>query len=96
MTALMDEAGDTDTQIWVTEIGAPSDGDRGVGESAQADLIAEALELIDEDPRLGRAYLYTMYDIDLGQDNPGIPLRVAARPGGAEGDRPAAGGRHRR
>ena len=99
MTALMDEAGDTDTQIWVTEIGAPSDGDRGVGESAQADLIAEALELIDEDPRLGRAYLYTMYDIDLGQDNPeshfgllhapGEPKEIARRLAAGTGDEAA-------
>lgn len=81
MTALMDEYGDTDKQIWVTEIGAPSDGDRGVGESGQADLIAEALDLIGEDPRIGRAYLYTMYDIDLGRRNPESHFGLFRAPG---------------
>lgn len=55
--------------IWLTEFGAPTAGQGGVGEQEQAAMIAEALHLSWPDPMLGPLFIYTMYDLDFGAED---------------------------
>lgn len=66
---LMRSHGDGAKQIWLTEYGAPTGGEGGVSEQAQAEMIVEALRLTSSEPGLGPIFLYTMYDLDLGVDD---------------------------
>lgn len=54
-------------QIWITEIGAPTGGDVGVGEAAQAAIIDDGLNLAAEDPLMGPVFVYTHKDLHLGE-----------------------------
>lgn len=65
--ALMRSHGDGHKQIWLTEFGAPTAGEGGVGEREQAAMISEALRLSWPDPGLGPLFIYTMYDLDFGE-----------------------------
>lgn len=67
---MMAEHRDTTTPFWFTEFGAPTDGDRSVGEHEQKGMIAEAFNLAAADARIGPVFLYTLRDLDLGAGNP--------------------------
>lgn len=54
-------------QIWITEVGAPTGGDVGVGEAAQAAIIDDALNLAAEDPLMGPVFVYTHKDLHMGE-----------------------------
>ena len=56
-----------EAQIWITEIGAPTGGDVGVGEAAQATIIDDGLNLAAEDPLMGPVFVYTHKDLHLGE-----------------------------
>lgn len=66
---LMTAHGDGHKKIWLTEYGAPTASDRGVGEAEQAAMVTEAVEIAGREPNLGPVFLYTMYDIDLGAND---------------------------
>ncbi|AGF73602.1 cellulase family glycosylhydrolase [Corynebacterium halotolerans] len=66
---LMSSHGDGAKRIWLTEYGAPTGGDGGVSERAQADMVVEALRITSSESWLGPIFLYTMYDLDLGADD---------------------------
>lgn len=54
-------------QIWITEIGAPTGGDEGVGEEMQAAIIDDGLNLAAEDPLMGPVFVYTHKDLHMGE-----------------------------
>ena len=54
-------------QIWITEVGAPTGGDVGVGEEVQAAIIDDALNLAAEDPLMGPVFVYTHKDLHMGE-----------------------------
>ncbi|MGP6175224.1 cellulase family glycosylhydrolase [Corynebacterium sp. A21] len=66
---LLRENGDGGKKIWLTEYGAPTSGEGGVGEREQATMVSEALRLAWIDPTLGPIFIYTMYDLDFGEDD---------------------------
>lgn len=67
--AIMHSHGDYTRSIWLTEYGAPSAGEGGVGTALQADMVVEALQLTDDSRYLGPIFMYTMYDLDLGAED---------------------------
>lgn len=67
--ALMRSHGDGHKAIWLTEFGAPTAGEGGVGEREQAAMVSEALRLSWPDPGLGPLFIYTMYDLDFGEED---------------------------
>lgn len=79
--AIMRNHGDDERQIWLTEYGAPSAGDEGVGTTMQARMVVEALQLAAANPHLGPIYMYTMYDIDLGSADPESHFGLLYGPG---------------
>ncbi|QGU08517.1 Cellulase (glycosyl hydrolase family 5) [Corynebacterium occultum] len=78
---LMDSHGDGHKQVWLTEYGAPTGGNRGVGEREQAAMVTEAVELAAGSSNLGPVFLYTMYDIDLGASDPESHFGLMKAPG---------------
>lgn len=78
---MMDAHGDADKKIWLTEYGAPTGGENGVSERQQADMVVEALQLTVLDPRLGPIFMYTMYDLDLGINDPESYFGLMVGPG---------------
>lgn len=64
--ALMAEYGDGGKPIWLTEYGAPTAGDGGVGEERQAGMITEAVRMASHDPALGPLFVYTLVDSPVG------------------------------
>lgn len=67
--AIMHSHGDYTRSIWLTEYGAPSSGEGGVGTALQADMVVEALQLTDDNRSLGPIFMYTMYDLNLGAED---------------------------
>lgn len=61
--AIMNNHGDRERKIWLTEYGAPSEGDGGVGTEMQSQMVVEALEITEDSENLGPIFMYTMYDI---------------------------------
>lgn len=53
-------------KIWITEIGAPTGGDVGVGDAQQAAIITDGINLAAEDPVIGPVFIYTHKDLHLG------------------------------
>ncbi|MGD7003475.1 cellulase family glycosylhydrolase [Corynebacterium halotolerans] len=66
---LMRDNGDGGKRIWLTEFGAPTQGTEGVGEEEQSAIVTEALQLVADDPALGPIFMYTLYDLDLGEED---------------------------
>ncbi len=62
LRSVMTANGDTDTQIWITEVGAPSAGPNGVGLTAQADEVTQAVQNAECSPWIGALFVYTYQD----------------------------------
>lgn len=62
--AIMHSYGDREREIWLTEYGAPSEGNGGVGIEMQSDMIVEALQMTEDGDNFGPIFIYTMYDIN--------------------------------
>jgi polysaccharide biosynthesis protein PslG len=60
--SVMEANGDGLKQIWITEVGAPSDGPDGVGTAAQALEIAQVVESAKASPWIGETFFYTYQD----------------------------------
>jgi polysaccharide biosynthesis protein PslG len=59
---VMASHGDGRKPIWITEFGAPSGGPYGVGETAQATALTQAIDNAKKDRWIGALYLYTWQD----------------------------------
>lgn len=62
LRSVMIRNGDGNKPIWVTEFGAPSGGPGGVGESAQATALTQAVADVKATPWIGALYVYTWQD----------------------------------
>ncbi len=60
--SVMTSNGDSAKQIWITEVGAPSAGPRGVGTTAQAEEVTQAVRNAQNTPWIGKLFLYTYQD----------------------------------
>lgn len=67
--AIMHSYGDREREIWLTEYGAPSEGNGGVGLELQSDMIVEALQMTEDGDNFGPIFIYTMYDIDFDPED---------------------------
>jgi hypothetical protein len=67
LRSVMAANGDSAKQIWVTEIGAPSAGSDGVGTTAQAEEVTQAVAGAKSSPWIGAMFFYTYED---GADYP--------------------------
>jgi hypothetical protein len=65
---VMTSNGDAAKQVWITEYGAPAGGPGGVGETAQAGALAQAISYAKTTSWIGGLYLYTWQD---GGTDPG-------------------------
>lgn len=70
MRTTMEAAGDGAKKFWFTEYGAPTGGEGGVTEAAQATMVKEVLENQGPGDTNGPVFLYTLRDLDLGNDDP--------------------------
>ena len=59
---VMASNGDAGKQIWITEFGAPSSGPDGVGDTAQATALEQAITGAKRTPWIGAFYLYSWQD----------------------------------
>jgi hypothetical protein len=62
LRSIMKDNGDSDKPIWITEFGAPTEGPHGVGETAQATAISQAISAVRITSWLGALYVYTWQD----------------------------------
>ena len=62
LRSIMKDNGDNDKPIWITEFGAPTEGPHGVGETAQATAISQAISAVRITSWLGALYVYTWQD----------------------------------
>ena len=60
--SVMAANGDGLKQVWITEVGAPSDGPDGVGTAAQAEEITQVVESAKASPWIGETFFYTYQD----------------------------------
>lgn len=65
--ALLASHGMAEVPLWFTEFGAPTDGERGLGEYGQAETITQGLALALADPLpVGPIFLYSLIDQETG------------------------------
>jgi len=62
LRSIMASHGDGSIPIWITEVGAPSSGPRGVGAAAQAADITQAVTAAKTTSWIGSLYVYTWQD----------------------------------
>jgi polysaccharide biosynthesis protein PslG len=62
LRSVMISNGDRDKPIWITEFGSPSGGPDGVGESAQATALTQAVGNVKATAWIGAFYYYTWKD----------------------------------
>ena len=62
LRSIMKDNGDNNKPIWITEFGAPTEGPDGVGETAQAAAISQAISAVRITSWLGALYVYTWQD----------------------------------
>lgn len=62
LRTVMARHGDAGKPIWITEYGAPSDGPYGVGNTAQAAAITQAIADVRKTSWIGAFYLYSWQD----------------------------------
>jgi len=62
LRSVMAANGDSAKQIWITEIGAPSDGPNGVGTTAQAEEVTQAVAGAKSSSWIGETFFYTYED----------------------------------
>jgi hypothetical protein len=70
--SVMTANGDGGKQVWITEIGAPSAGPDGVGATAQADEITQAVQAAKTTPWIGALFVYTYQDSATNPDYFGL------------------------
>ena len=70
--SIMQANGDGAKQIWITEVGAPSDGPDGVGTAAQAEEITQVVEAAKASPYIGEVFFYTYQDSSVDPDYFGL------------------------
>jgi len=62
LRSVMTSNGDAGRPIWITEFGAPSSGPNGVGDTAQATALQQAITGAKRMPWIGAFYVYTWQD----------------------------------
>jgi hypothetical protein len=62
LRSVMEANGDGNKQIWITEIGAPSAGPNGVGTTAQAEEVTQAVAAAKSSTWIGAMFIYTYED----------------------------------
>jgi hypothetical protein len=72
LRSVMTANGDADKQIWITEIGAPSAGPDGVGLTAQAEEMTQAVQNAESTPWIGALFVYTYQDSATNPDYFGL------------------------
>jgi hypothetical protein len=60
--SVMEANGDSAKQVWITEVGAPSAGPHGVGTTAQAEEVTQAVQNALSTPWIGNLFIYTYQD----------------------------------
>jgi hypothetical protein len=60
--SVMEANGDSAKQVWITEVGAPSAGPDGVGTTAQAEEVTQAVQNALSTPWIGKLFIYTYQD----------------------------------
>jgi hypothetical protein len=70
--SVMTANGDADKQIWITEVGAPSAGPNGVGTTAQAEELTQAVQDAQSTPWIGALFVYTYQDATTDPDYFGL------------------------
>jgi hypothetical protein len=69
LRSVMIRSGDGNKPIWVTEFGAPSGGPNGVGETAQATALTQAVANVKATAWIGALYVYTWEDAGIDPRN---------------------------
>jgi polysaccharide biosynthesis protein PslG len=72
LRSVMTANGDAGKQIWITEIGAPSSGPNGVGTTAQAEEVTQAVQGAQRNPWIGAEFFYTYQDATSNPDYYGL------------------------
>jgi hypothetical protein len=60
--SIMESNGDSDVPIWITEYGAPSSGEFGIGSKAQSTELSQAISYAKRVTWIGAFYIYTWQD----------------------------------
>jgi polysaccharide biosynthesis protein PslG len=72
LRSVMTANGDGDKKIWITEIGAPSAGPQGVGTTAQAEEVTQAVARARRTSWIGAMFVYTYEDAGTNPDYFGL------------------------
>ena len=72
LRSVMTANGDASKQIWITEVGAPSAGPNGVGTTAQAEEMTQAVQDAQSTPGVGALFVYTYQDAATDPDYFGL------------------------
>jgi Glycosyl hydrolase catalytic core len=60
--SVMESNGDSDVSVWITEYGAPSSGEYGIGSKAQSIELNQAISYVKSVTWIGAFYIYTWQD----------------------------------
>jgi polysaccharide biosynthesis protein PslG len=72
LRSVMTANGDAGKQIWITEVGAPSSGPSGVGTTAQAEEVTQAVQGAQSNSWIGAEFFYTYQDASTDPDYYGL------------------------
>jgi polysaccharide biosynthesis protein PslG len=72
LRSVMTANGDAGKQIWITEVGAPSSGPIGVGTTAQAEEVTQAVQGAQGTSWIGAEFFYTYQDATTNPDYYGL------------------------